>query len=91
MDVGHFSRLDNLMCNVPEVAMCYHINGVIQVPYRHTSGCVVCARDATARTQRNGASSVLGAGVRADQDGRDAGHDQQPLLPGCHPRYGYAA
>lgn len=24
-------RLDNLMCNVPEVAMCYHLNGVVQV------------------------------------------------------------
>lgn len=22
--------LDNLMCNVPEVAMCYHINGIVQ-------------------------------------------------------------
>lgn len=23
--------LDNLMCNVPEVAMCFHINGIVQV------------------------------------------------------------
>jgi len=23
--------LDNLMCNVPEVAMCYHQNGIVQV------------------------------------------------------------
>lgn len=23
--------LDNLMCNVPEVAMCYHLNGIVQV------------------------------------------------------------
>lgn len=22
--------LDNLMCNVPELAMCYHMNGVVQ-------------------------------------------------------------
>ena len=25
--------LDNLMCNVPQVAMCYHLNGIVQVPY----------------------------------------------------------
>ena len=23
--------LDNLMCNVPELAMCYHLNGLVQV------------------------------------------------------------
>ena len=23
--------LDNLMCNVPELAMCYHDNGIVQV------------------------------------------------------------
>jgi hypothetical protein len=23
--------LDQLMCNVPEVLMCYHLNGIIQV------------------------------------------------------------
>lgn len=23
--------LDNLMSNVPEVAMCYHLNGIVQV------------------------------------------------------------
>ncbi len=23
--------LDNLMCNVPELAMCYHLNGIVQV------------------------------------------------------------
>ena len=23
--------LDNLICNVPEVAMCYHLNGIVQV------------------------------------------------------------
>lgn len=23
--------LDNLMCNVPEVAMCFHINGIVKV------------------------------------------------------------
>ena len=23
--------LDNLMCNVPEMAMCYHLNGIVQV------------------------------------------------------------
>ncbi|CAH3197130.1 unnamed protein product, partial [Porites evermanni] len=23
--------LDNLMCNVPEVAMCYHLDGIVQV------------------------------------------------------------
>ena len=23
--------LDNLMCNVPEVAMCFHIDGIVQV------------------------------------------------------------
>jgi hypothetical protein len=22
--------LDNLMCNVPEVVMCYHLNGIVQ-------------------------------------------------------------
>ena len=22
--------LDNLMCNVPEIAMCYHLNGIVQ-------------------------------------------------------------
>jgi hypothetical protein len=22
--------LDNLMCNVPEVAMCFHVNGIVQ-------------------------------------------------------------
>ena len=26
--------LDNLMCNVPELAMCYHLNGIVKV------GCV---------------------------------------------------
>jgi len=25
--------LDNLMCNVPQVAMCYHLNGIVQVSY----------------------------------------------------------
>lgn len=25
--------LDNLMCNVPEVAMCYHLDGIVQVSY----------------------------------------------------------
>ena len=23
--------LDNLMCNVPEMAMCFHLNGIVQV------------------------------------------------------------
>ena len=23
--------LDNLMCNVPELAMCFHLNGIVQV------------------------------------------------------------
>ena len=23
--------LDNLMCNVPELAMCYHVDGIVQV------------------------------------------------------------
>lgn len=23
--------LDNLMCNVPEVAMCFHVDGIVQV------------------------------------------------------------
>ena len=23
--------LDNLMCNVPELAMCFHIDGIVQV------------------------------------------------------------
>ena len=23
--------LDNLMCNVPELAMCFHLDGVVQV------------------------------------------------------------
>ena len=27
--------LDNLMCNVPELAMCYHIDGIVQVKYLH--------------------------------------------------------
>lgn len=22
--------LDNLMCNVPEIGMCYHLNGLVQ-------------------------------------------------------------
>ena len=22
--------LDNLMCNVPEIAMCYHLNGIVK-------------------------------------------------------------
>ena len=26
--------LDNLMCNVPEVAMCYHLDGIVQVMYQ---------------------------------------------------------
>ena len=26
--------LDNLMCNVPELAMCYHLNGIVQVGCR---------------------------------------------------------
>jgi len=25
--------LDNLMCNVPELAMCYHDNGIVQVGF----------------------------------------------------------
>jgi len=25
--------LDNLMCNVPELAMCYHDNGIVQVSF----------------------------------------------------------
>ena len=32
--VNHFSGidywLDNLMCNVPEVIMCYHLDGIVQ-------------------------------------------------------------
>ena len=31
------NRLDNLMCNVPEVAMCYHLNGIVQVRTAHLS------------------------------------------------------
>ena len=27
--------LDNLMCNVPEMAMCYHLNGIVQVKAVH--------------------------------------------------------
>lgn len=23
--------LDNLMCNVPELVMCFHVNGIVQV------------------------------------------------------------
>ncbi len=23
--------LDNLMCNVPELAMCFHVDGIVQV------------------------------------------------------------
>lgn len=26
--------LDNLMCNVPELVMCFHVNGIVQVSYR---------------------------------------------------------
>ena len=26
--------LDNLICNVPELAMCYHINGIVQVRFK---------------------------------------------------------
>jgi len=37
--------LDNLMCNVPEVAMCFHIDGIVQVR-RHshlsTKSCHQC-------------------------------------------------
>ena len=29
--------LDNLMCNVPEMAMCYHLNGIVQVWFKFTS------------------------------------------------------
>ena len=29
--------LDNLMCNVPEVAMCYHLDGIVQVSYLKNS------------------------------------------------------
>lgn len=25
--------LDNLMCNVPELVMCFHVNGIVQVNY----------------------------------------------------------
>jgi len=25
--------LDNLMCNVPELAMCFHLNGIVQVQF----------------------------------------------------------
>lgn len=25
--------LDNLMCNVPELVMCFHVNGIVQVSY----------------------------------------------------------
>lgn len=31
--------LDNLMCNVPELAMCYHLNGIVQVITRTGSTC----------------------------------------------------
>ena len=27
--------LDNLMCNVPELAMCFHLNGIVQVQASH--------------------------------------------------------
>lgn len=25
--------LDNLICNVPELVMCFHVNGIVQVRY----------------------------------------------------------
>jgi len=28
--------LDNLMCNVPELVMCFHVNGIVQVEHRIT-------------------------------------------------------
>ena len=28
--------LDNLMCNVPELVMCFHVNGIVQVTHTHT-------------------------------------------------------
>lgn len=28
--------LDNLICNVPELVMCFHVNGIVQVRYRVT-------------------------------------------------------
>lgn len=39
--------LDNLMCNVPELAMCYHIDGIVQVQYIYIyicigNACIVC-------------------------------------------------
>lgn len=27
--------LDNLMCNVPELVMCFHVNGIVQVNYSY--------------------------------------------------------
>lgn len=31
--------LDNLMCNVPEVAMCFHVDGIVQVSKRFLNVC----------------------------------------------------
>lgn len=28
--------LDNLICNVPELVMCFHVNGIVQVRYSVT-------------------------------------------------------
>ena len=33
--------LDNLMCNVPEVAMCYHLDGVVQVRFLKKTCCLI--------------------------------------------------
>lgn len=27
--------LDNLICNVPELVMCFHVNGIVQVSLCH--------------------------------------------------------
>ena len=32
--------LDNLMCNVPQVAMCYHLNGIVKVSDIYVCMCV---------------------------------------------------
>lgn len=54
--------LDNLICNVPELVMCFHVNGIVQVRYRVsflTSQEQVGAESTSARVLRPSESKVI--------------------------------
>lgn len=46
--------LDNLMCNVPELVMCFHVNGIVQVNYSHYWLMFICHSKLLLHRQNHG-------------------------------------